>query len=296
MNEVKFGTEAEESKGKWSLSNFVYLREGRKKRISLGFLKISFGLVALLFVGFQLLSAFKSETEAIEVVGFDIPTNIVDSNTVALEHYGGTASNKSQPKKAAKTRPLFFEVIKPVSFKRTNKIPSGIEVNASLVSGGSNGIVKARISEAIVSDGETLAEKGSVLLGEGSSTDERLYIKFYKLVRPGFADLKVSAQAFDNQDRILGLKGSKVGDTIFKIAASSGLFFLSGMAEGMQNQTDSFMPHKKSTKDAALQGVAQATVEHGREIVSSMNNKSIIEVKHSTPIIVIFENGDENEK
>lgn len=296
MNEVKFGTEAEESKGRWSLSNYIYLRDGRKRRISLGFLKLSFGLMGLLFVGFQLLGAFNSETEAVTVVGFEIPTDIVGNQTVALDHYDNATAAKSQTKKAAKTRPLLIEGIKPVSFKRTDNIPSGVEVRASLVSGGSNGIVKARISEAIVSDGETLAEKGSVLLGEGSSTDERLYIKFYKLVRPGLADLKVSAQAFDDKDRILGLKGSKVGDTVFKIAASSGLFFLSGMAEGMQNQNDSFMPHKKSTKDAALQGVAQATVEHGREIVSSMNNKSIIEVKHSTPIIVIFENGDENEK
>lgn len=296
MNEVKFGNEAEESKGKWSLSNYVYLQEGRKKRISLGFLKASFGMMGLLFVSFQLLSAFRSETEAITVAGFEIPTDIVGNNTVVLDHYGGAAADKNQKTKAAKTRPLLFEGIKPVSFKRTDKIPSGVEVQASLVSGGSNGIVKAKISEPIVRDGETLAEKGSVLLGQGSSTDERLYIKFYKLVRPGIVDLKVSAQAFDDKDRILGLKGSKVGDTVFKIAASSGLFFLSGMAEGMQNQNDSFMPYKKSTKDAALQGVAQATVEHGREIVSSMNNKSIIEVKHSTPIIVIFENGDENEK
>jgi hypothetical protein len=89
--------------------------------------------------------------------------------------------------------------------------------------------------------------------------------------------------------------GAKVGDYAFKIAASSGLFFLSGMAEGLQAPENAMMPQRKSMRDAALQGVAQATVEQGREIVSNMNNKTIIEVKHSTPVIVIFDDGDSNE-
>ena len=45
----------------------------------------------------------------------------------------------------------------------------------------------------------------------------------------------ISAQACDQADKIVGLKGSKVGNKVVNIAGSIGLGFVGGMSEGLQD-------------------------------------------------------------
>jgi hypothetical protein len=80
----------------------------------------------------------------------------------------------------------------------------------------------------------------------------------------------------------------------FKLAASSGLIFLSGLADGLKSSdsVNIFGPQAKpSTRDAALNGVATATSEQGKELLTSMKNEQErIEVGAETSVIVIFGN------
>lgn len=283
----------EEFSNRWNLKNFLYLKEGGKNKLNTGSLKIiSITLSAVVLI-YQLFSSEQQDAPTSEsfVIPMSQPVSTLEEPPVYKEGY--SYSERESLRKSSK--PLVVERIKSISFSRSDKIPAGTEVGALLSSGGSNGMVKATLTEPLSVDGEILADKGSVLYGHGNSSDERLYISFSKLIKKDKKEIKIKAQAFDSKDRILGLKGSKVGNYAFKIAASSGLFFLSGVAEGLQQPTDSFLPQRKSMRDAALQGVAQATVEQGREVLSNMNNKAVIEVKHSTPITVIFDDGDSNE-
>ncbi len=294
MNEVRVASEEKEFFNVWNIRNFLYLREGQKKKLKIRTLKIIFMILfGFVLFGQLLNSCSEPEIRIGSNTTFEVPTVIQPSEPIEFDKYKVTSDAQGMDaKKRAKTKEIVLQKMSVVSFSSADKIPAGTEANAQLSSGGSNGIVKAVLSENIMGESDMIAPKGSILLGSGQSSDERLYITFNKLIRPDKTQIKVKAQAFDAADRILGLKGEKSGDYAFKIAASSGLFFLSGMAEGMQSQSNIFAPQKPSMRDAALQGVAQATVEHGKKFIDSMNNKTVIEVKHSTPIVVIFDDGE----
>ncbi len=284
-----------EFSNRWNLKNFLYLKEGSKNKLNTRSLKIVSVLVSVVIVVYQLFSS-NAPVEVKDEDSFSVPQSMqVTTMSEPPVYKEGYSFSEREAQQRRNRKSIVVDRIKSISFSRVDKVPTGTEVGALLSSGGSNGMVKATLSEPLTVDGEIVADKGTVLYGRGNSSDERLYLSFSKLIKKDKTEMKIKAQAFDSKDRILGLKGSKVGDYAFKIAASSGLFFLSGMAEGLQDPGNAMMPQRKSMRDAALQGVAQATVEQGREIVSNMNNKSIIEVKHSTPVIVIFDDGDSNE-
>ena len=278
-----------EFSNRWNLKNFLYLKEGNKNKLNTKSLKVVSVLVSLSVLIYQLFSS-STPVDVGTSQSFQIPAS--QSVTTMAEPPVYKEGYSYQQRTKGSYKPVTAERIKSISFSRSDQIPTGTEVKALLSSGGSNGMIKATLSEPLTVDGDTIAEKGSILYGQGTSSEERLYVSFTKLIRRDKSEVKIKAQAFDFKDRILGLKGSKVGDYAFKIAASSGLFFLSGMAEGLQAPTNAMMPQRKSMRDAALQGVAQATVEQGREMINNMNNKAVIEVKHSTPVIVIFDDGD----
>ena len=189
------------------------------------------------------------------------------------------------------------EKIKSIDLRVQNTPPPGSETFATLMSGGANGMVKAQLLEDLVINSDIYAAKNSILIGTGSSTEQRLFIKFSRIVSPEGKSKKVSAQAYDFGDHIRGLVGKKVSDRMFKIAASSALIFLGGVADSLQdNDQGIFGAPKKSLRDAALGGVAQATTEHGKRYLDELDKDNQIEVKRETQFVVIFEDGeDKNE-
>ncbi len=284
-----------EFSNRWSFKNFLYLKEGSNTKLNTRSLKITSIVLSCIVLVYQLFSS-DEKVQIRDNENFSVPINQpITTISPPPVHKEGYSYAERQAAQGKRSNPIVAAPIRSISFSKKDSIPTGTEVRALLSSGGSNGMVTATLSEPLYVEGEIVVEKGSVLYGRGNSSDERLYISFSKLIKKDKSELKIKAQAFDSKDRILGLKGSKVGNYAFKIAASSGLFFLSGMAEGLQRPENVMLPQRKSMRDAALQGVAQATVEQGREIVSNMNNKTMIEVKHSTPVIVIFDDGDLND-
>ena len=166
-------------------------------------------------------------------------------------------------------KPLPVERIKSVKLGPEIKIPAGSEVFVTLTSGGANGMLKAILPEGLKTDGEVFLPPGTVLLGSGASSNERLFMDFSKAVLPDHTNLKIKALAYDSGDRILGVKGNKVSDYAFRLAASSGLIFLGGMADGLREEV-SLAPGERrrhSTRDAALNGVTTAASEVGKDMI-----------------------------
>lgn len=197
------------------------------------------------------------------------------------------AQNRTGNSSIAK-RPKSKNEVLVYSLRAQTGIAAGEEVEAVLISGGANGTIKAKTLSQIISDGEVIAEKGSWLLGLGQSTEDRLQIKFHKLITPEKKTLNISAEAFDQADGYVGIKGEKVGKYAFKIAASSALFFLGGLAEGLQSDNIDLGTKRKSFRDSALQGVSQATIEQGRNYMNRVNENEEIQVKRESKILVIF--------
>lgn len=192
----------------------------------------------------------------------------------------------------AKTRATPIQVLNFVSAK---EVPPGSEAKAVLLTGATNGLIKARLAEPVKVDGVSLIDAGVLLMGQGRSTSERLYIDFKKAVYRDGKSVTISAQAYDLSDSIVGLKGSLVGDVALKLAASSGLNFLSGMALGMQAPAyDQFgKPVRPSVGDAALSGVSKAADDQAQTYMQDLKNRPpIIEVKSGTVFIVTFDGGN----
>ncbi len=186
--------------------------------------------------------------------------------------------------------------IQVLSFINNREIPPGAEAKATLLTGATNGLIKARLVEALKVDGVSLLDAGVLLIGQGRSTEERLFVDFKKAVFRDGKTITISAQAYDTSDSILGLKGSRVGDATLKLAASSGLHFISGLATGLQAPSvdEAGRPRRPSTSDAALTGVAQASSEQAKSYMESIKGRPvIIEVKSGTTFIVTFDGGNQ---
>lgn len=189
-------------------------------------------------------------------------------------------------------KPEVFKGPQLLNRPRNVKIPPGVMVKAVLLSGASNGLVRAQLKEPVTLNGETLIEQEALLIGQGQSTEERLFIRFSKIVlRDGQTDT-IQAQAADLEDKIPGLHGSLLGNHALKVASSMGLYFLSGVSAGFidTDVKQGAEVHKPSVKNAMLQGAAKAASEEGQEVLSSSKNKTpIIEVPSGTEIYVMFE-------
>ena len=200
---------------------------------------------------------------------------------------------ESSPYANGKYKPSKISV---VSFIGSGAIPPGAETSAILLSGATNGMIKAQLTEALKVDGVSLLDAGTLLIGEGQSSDERLFVRFNKAVFKNGKFIRVSAQGYDISDKILGLKGSRVGDYTMKLAASSGLYFLSGLASGMKTDEVALPGQSRRPQigDAALQGVSTAAGEQAKQYLEQMKNKApLIEVKSGSVFIVTFDGSEQ---
>jgi hypothetical protein len=165
-------------------------------------------------------------------------------------------------------------------------------VSAVLISGASDGPVKAQLKEPLIIAGETLLEAGTMLVGSGNSGNERLMVRFRKAVFQDGSVANVSAQAADAEDKIAGIKGSRVGYRAVKLAAGIGLNFLGGMSQGLQETQgqSGAVVAPPTMKNALMNGAAKASIEESQDLMNEYRNeKPVIEVGAGTQIYVLFE-------
>lgn len=175
---------------------------------------------------------------------------------------------------------------------RSGKIPPGSFLKAKLLSGASNGPVRAEVTDGLTVNGETLIEPGSILLGAGQSGEDRLAIRFSQIVYRDGAFDSIDAQACNVEDKIPGLKGSKVGSQALKLATGMGLNFVGGMTATLQDREgqSGTVVTRPTLKNAMLGGAATAALDQSREMMSNLrNNPPAIEVPAGTLIYILVQ-------
>ncbi len=271
-------------------SNVLYKQDGGKERLDPKFVK--WGAIG----GFILISIYMMFKEpAVDFGRPNIQSSIEEPGAISQDssiQVPLASSEQSRANRGVRAAPINFSGSQLVSRPHMDKIPPGAIGKAILITGASNGPVRAKLTESLNFAGETYAEEGAILVGTGSSAEERLVVRFDKLVGKDGALQDINSEACDPSDGTPGLKGSKVGGYALQLAGSIGLNFAAGMSEGMQDtEVKGGVAYKEtSVKNALLKGTAQAALDQSREMMSSLKNRApIIQVPKESQIIVLFQ-------
>lgn len=288
FNKIKIIDEEESIKTTWE-KILPIEKDGKKYTINAKKMTRFAGVLVVLFTVIQLLTA--PTEESIQSPNFLNETkfskNAVTSEVPqALSHeVSGLANEKPKGKATKYTGSLVIS--RPIDLTR---IPPGSMFDARLVSGASNGLIRAEATSPLSIAGELLIPAGAVLVGSGNSKEERLVVKFTQVV---FRDGSISnfdAYACDKSDKIVGLKGSKIGDTALHLTGALSLGFLGGFSEGMQSSRGQQGVEVKDPTlgNALLNGTATAALQESQNLMSDLKDRTpIIEVPSGTDICVI---------
>jgi len=122
----------------------------------------------------------------------------------------------------------------------------------------------------------------SVLLGSASySGNDRVYIRFNRIVFPNGAEYRIDAQALSSGDYTPGLVGIHHSETDLRVAGSLGLTMVSAVTDVMTQRTMNagnvygmgMSQPNPTMKNAALQGVSQVTKQESERVGSKMQEK-----------------------
>lgn len=277
---------------RWGQSHYLKTWNGNKQTLS----KAAMQVIALPIAGVIGISTFffSAQRELSDVRGspVEIP-QMTEGNQVPPVPIMTLNEMSSANPKRGKLEPREIARIKVVSLRSNSAIPVGSEARAILESGASNGIVKAKLMTSLNVDGEPVVPRGATIFGRGKSSEERLFVEFQKVIFPNGESLAIRGQAFDIEDKILGLKGAFVGARSKKIGLAIGFGLLGGVAEGLEDSSGSSIwgaNEKKSMRDAALSGASKAALDQSRAYMDEIKNTSlIIEVKKGTEFYLIID-------
>lgn len=213
---------------------------------------------------------------------------------VAVDSYSAVDENKRMKERSQKRASgvvVRLPGLQKIDRRKSGQIPPGSMVKAVLVTGASDGAVRAEVRGSLRIQGETLIPEGATLLGVGQSTEERLMVQFTQIVFKDGSFDSISAQAADGEDKTVGLRGSKIGRSAMKYGAAVGLYFVGGMAEGLQDRqvVGNSVVTNPSAKNALLNGASKATLETANDTMTDLRNKApIIHIDAGKEILVIF--------
>lgn len=225
-------------------------------------------------------------------------SEIGSNNQVDVENYSAEQeSNQLKEKNKRQKSKLVIRLpgLEKIDRSGLNKIPPGSEVRAKLLTGASNGLVRVELLESLKIKGETFVVAGETLIGQGQSTDDRLYIRFNQLIHKDGSFETIQAQAADAEDKIAGLKGSTVSRYAMKYGAAVGLNFVGGMTEVLQDKTTVGQQavSTPTAKNALLNGAGRAAIEMANDTMTNLRNQPpAIKVESGAEIIVIFDGGN----
>lgn len=201
---------------------------------------------------------------------------------------------KNKPKKLRSNKKIGSLFSKMKVFERSflSEIPDGAEVDAKLnLSVLPQTLVSAHLISSLTVDGEVVLPKNTEVFGMSQEIDSRMSIEFIKAVLPTGEKHKIKAFAHERKDTSFGLKGSQVGPRTITALASTGLYFVSGLSEGLieRQMTENQVSIKASMKNGLLNGASKASMEQSRQILSDLKNKqSVLRVKKGKKFKLIF--------
>jgi hypothetical protein len=292
--EVKFARD-NGSKRQWATGIF-YRKDGCKRTLApkplLGFLG-GFFLLGIICIFLQdsptPQTAGKTQFKAEDQLTQGESHDIAEYQYKIGESYNPepTTANVTRPPK----KPIRYSGLQVVARATKLVVPPGLMVKAKLLSGASNGPVRAKLLEDIEVNGDILMDAGAIVVGNGNSTEERLMIRFNQLVA-GAKVHQIQAQACDLEDQVVGLKGSTVGNHALKLAAGIGLNFAGGASMALQESDvkGGVEVKKPSMKNALLNGAAQASLEQARSMMSDLKSQQpVIEVPAEQEFYLMFQ-------
>lgn len=187
--------------------------------------------------------------------------------------------------------PQVFSGPKLIARSNKVKVPPGTEAKAVLVSGASNGLVKVKLLDDVSVAGENFLQAGTILIGQGSSSEERLFVHFTKAVTEDGSVSTIEGEIADAKDRTVGLKGSFWARSGGRIVAGASLNFIAGASDALQDKRgeQGAVITKPTLGNAALNGTARAAIEESKEIASKYKNSPPpIEIRAGTEVAIIF--------
>ena len=276
MNEPQVTVEKENAfERNWFKRRF-YRKDGKKEVIRSKRLQWIFGIVLL--IGY---TAFLFQPNESTPLGhaspFSVAEAIITSKSIDIPDVvkSLTQGKPPPPSKthARKSQARTFAGPQLVTRPKI-PIPPGFTVKAKLLSGASDGPVRAQLLEPLVVNGETVLDSNPVITGTASSRDERLFVRFDQMVFKDGTIQSITADAYNLEDKTAGLKGSLLGNRTTKIIGSIGLNFVGGMSEGLQDtQVQNGVGFRPSTlKNALLNGASRTAIDESSEMMSSLRN------------------------
>jgi len=280
---------------RWGQSSYFKRWSGLKQTVSTAALRAIAFPIALFFGVITFVFSGKREVPDMRGREFEQPKITHDLPVIDAKILQSVPNRVSQPS----VNSGVVGQIKIFNLRSLSDIPVGSEVKAILQSGATNGIVKAKLISPLVVDGDLVLPEGATVFGHGASGEERLYVEFKKVITPTGQSYSIRAQAFDSQDKILGLKGSLVGSRTKKMAIGAGLGLLGGLADGLQETSGTSIwggQQKKSLRDAALAGTSKAALDQSQVYLDEIKNApNVIEVKNGSEFYLIFDEPTEKE-
>jgi hypothetical protein len=186
---------------------------------------------------------------------------------------------------------VYYSGLQQSKRPRLEKIPPGSVTMATLLTGATDGIVRAKTTTPLEVAGDEVIPPGAILLGKGQSGKHRLFIGFQKLVFPDGNFISIQAQAADKSDKTAGLKGSKLNGYATRLAGAIALNFVSGYSEGLKQKAiqEATVVDEPTAKNALLNGASKASLEFSKhEFQKLKNHRPSFQVKAGTKILVIF--------
>ncbi len=277
----------------WALGGYFYFREGDKYRINQKSLNIVLFLIFLVSLVIAIFSDAGAPAPSHKSRAFDSPDINASAGKAEAFYKKVTIEVSKKPKPQQKTvtalNPAIYSRLEKIDGRAELGIPPGTQVMAKLITGASNGPVRAVLTQAIKVQGSKLVDGGNILLGHGQSTKERLLVTFSQLVFKDGQFKRIKAVACDQSDKMPGLLGSNVRGVALKWAGAAGLGVLGGAALGLQEHQQQGAEKKPSTRDAMLSGVAVASLDQAKNISRDIENtEPLIEVPEQTEFYVLF--------
>lgn len=275
---------------RFGLGRFLFRQDGPKESLNAKVAAVIFSIFVILASGYSVVNSVSGSNSNEKKRPIELNGAIVPSKEVNVPVAG---SSPSVSRSIGKKKVEVYDGPQVVKRSQSIKIPPGTFVKAKFVTGASNGPAKAILLEALSVDGETVLEPETAIVGQGSSTDDRLNVQFSKMVFKDGSVQAIHALGCDVKDQTVGVRGEKVNRYATMLVAGAGLNFVGGMAQGLQQQQ--ITPYGTSVSsntmgNAALNGASTATLEQGRAILSDWKQKkSIIQVPSGQEFYVLFD-------
>ncbi len=274
------------AKSRWGLGSLIYKTEGKKRSLNTKLIIFLLGIFVILSTTYSLISAFFDPAQiGNETIGLKTILNGQSQNDELVQ-----LDSKNTTTKRKVTSSKYFAGAQIINRQNKVKIPGGTLVKAQVLTQSPQGHIRAVLSEPVIIQGEEIISSGSTISGVGLSNDDRLHVRFNKMLDKSGKTYTIEALACDESDQALGIKGKKSTRAAWLMATSTGLSVLSQVSQGINSYSTPEETLEEQLKKRAVGEASKNTLEQSQNYLSDFKNqKTTIQVDSGTAIYILFE-------